>query len=137
MLRERVLALSRALAIALCLSLVERAVLFRFAIAPAMGIQTSLTAWAMSSAWLGLVILTIAGLAGGRKWGAYSLTLLSPFSTLLMSVPLLPGITTLVPDAARSYAMAFANIAVLAAVPILLKQDRRQVATVSQANGQL
>jgi len=41
--------------------------------------------------WMVLVLATIAGLAQGRRWGAGCLLVLAPFSTIMLSTPLLPG----------------------------------------------
>jgi hypothetical protein len=41
--------------------------------------------------WLVLVVSTILGLSRGRRWGAGCLLVLAPFSTVMLSTPLLPG----------------------------------------------
>jgi hypothetical protein len=41
--------------------------------------------------WLTLVIAAVVGLARIRRSGVYSLLVLAPFSTVMLSVPLLPG----------------------------------------------
>jgi hypothetical protein len=41
--------------------------------------------------WLGLTVATVVGLSRVRRWGAYTLLVLAPFSTVMLATPLLPG----------------------------------------------
>ena len=61
-----------------------RLVLWVFRIREPIGLVVGLT-------WLALVVVTIIGLARGRRWGAVCLLVLAPFSTVMLSTPLLPG----------------------------------------------
>ena len=45
----------------------------------------------IGAAWLVLVILTVAGLASGLRWAAFTLFVLAVFSTAALSIPLFPG----------------------------------------------
>ena len=42
--------------------------------------------------WLALTLASVVGLARARRWGAYSLLVLAPFSTAMLATPLLPGV---------------------------------------------
>jgi hypothetical protein len=41
--------------------------------------------------WLGLSAAGVIGLLKARPWGAYTVLVLAPFSTIMLSTPLLPG----------------------------------------------
>jgi hypothetical protein len=41
--------------------------------------------------WLGLLIGSVIGLVRVRRWGIYLVFVLAPFSTIMLSTPLLPG----------------------------------------------
>jgi hypothetical protein len=41
--------------------------------------------------WLGLTLAGVIGLVMTRRWGAYCVLLLAPFSTVLLATPLFPG----------------------------------------------
>jgi hypothetical protein len=41
--------------------------------------------------WLGLAIVSVVGLLRVRRWGAYCLLVLAPFSTIMLATPLFPG----------------------------------------------
>lgn len=118
------LTLARALALSLCLSLVQHVRMILVAIGPALGTISGPLVVAVAWTWIALMAVTIIGLARGRRWGAFALALLAPVSTMLVSIPLVPLITKLVPHPYRPQAMVLVNIAVLAAVPILLRKDQ-------------
>jgi hypothetical protein len=42
--------------------------------------------------WLGLLLASTGGLVRGKRWGAYALLALVPYSTMLLGTPLIPGI---------------------------------------------
>ena len=41
--------------------------------------------------WLALIIISVIGLSQARRWGAYTLIVLAPLSTVMLAAPLLPG----------------------------------------------
>jgi hypothetical protein len=45
----------------------------------------------VGAAWLGLVIASVFGLVRARRWGAYILFVLAPYSTIMIGTPLFPG----------------------------------------------
>jgi len=78
--------ISRVLAIVLFVGLAAnwRLVLWVFRIRDPLGFLVGVT-------WLGLVVATLVGLSRVRRWGAYTLLVLAPFSTVMLATPLLPG----------------------------------------------
>ena len=77
---------SRVIAVLLLIGLVAnwRLALWVFGVREPLGLLVGVT-------WLALVIATVVGLSMGRRWGAYSLLALAPFSTVMLSAPLFPG----------------------------------------------
>jgi hypothetical protein len=108
-------------ALIILLALAERPLVMRMAVGPVLGIQSPPLALAMNWLLLLLLGLTVTGLALQQKWGAYALIALVPVSTILHSFPLVPLVTALAPHSYRPYAMVAVNIAVLLAVPALLR----------------
>jgi hypothetical protein len=45
--------------------------------------------------WLALLVASGAGLVQGKRWGAYTLMVLAPYSAALLATPLIPGISQL------------------------------------------
>jgi hypothetical protein len=41
--------------------------------------------------WLALVVVSVVGLLRARRWGAYMVLVLAPFSTVMLATPLFPG----------------------------------------------
>ena len=41
--------------------------------------------------WLALLLTSVIGLSRVRRWGAYTLIVLAPLSTVMLAAPLLPG----------------------------------------------
>ena len=115
------LTLDRSLAIVLVLALAERLVVVRMAFAPLLGVRSSTLALLAIWLWLLLMAAAIAGLAGRRRWGVYLLIALVPVSTILHSIPLVPLVTSLAPIAYRPFVMSAVNLALLLAVPKLLR----------------
>ena len=78
--------ISLALAVLLLMGLVAnwRLVFWVFRIGDPLGLLIGIT-------WLLLVLATVVGLASSRRWGAFGLLLLAPFSTVLLASPLFPG----------------------------------------------
>ena len=78
--------ISRLLAFLLLLGLAAnwRQVLWVFGIRDPLGLTVGVT-------WLALVIASVVGLSMIRRFGAYSLIVLAVFSTLMLSIPLFPG----------------------------------------------
>lgn len=124
MLNERLLRLARATAVLIGFSFFEHSTMLRMAIGPLLGVQSSPEVLLLSWAWNLLTAVTIAGLALGPRWSASSLLALVHFSTILLSIPLVPVMTTVAPQQYRPIVTARGNILLLSIVPILLKSSR-------------
>ena len=120
----RILRLSRATAVLVGFAFFEHAAMLRVAFGPLLGIQSSAEVLLLSWAWILLTGATVAGLATGRRWSAYALLALVPFSTILLSIPLIPVVASVAPQEYRPALMALVNILLLTVVPILLKRTR-------------
>jgi len=75
--------------------------------------------------WIGLLLASVAGLLGARPWGAAALLALVPVSTVLHGVPLVPGLSRLLPAAARPTAVLVLNVLVALAALLVLRLLRR------------
>jgi hypothetical protein len=73
----------------------------------------------LSLAWLVLLLASVIGIRAGRRWGALSLIVLMPVSTIMLSVSLVPFLTSIVPAAARPYVMMALNLLMLIAAIVL------------------
>ena len=127
------ISLDRAVAILLLLALAEHLTILRMAVAPLLGVQSSALLLAIIWLWLLLNGASIAGLALQRRWGAYFVIALVPVSTILLSIPLLPLVTSLVPVAYRAYAMMAVNVTVLLAMLKLLSGSAADPRSAAQA----
>jgi hypothetical protein len=73
------------------------------------------TLWVMLAVHVALLVGAVAGLALLRRWGYWCVYLLVPFSTILLSISLIPHLPRPFPPELRPYVLAAANLAVLAA----------------------
>ena len=120
-----VLKLARVVAALIGLSFFMHGEMVRIAIGPVLGVQSTALALVIAWVWILLNVATVAGLALGRRWSAQALLALVPFSTLFLSLSLIPGVTSVVPQDYRFPLMALSNIFLLPVVPILLKGSRK------------
>ena len=114
-------ALGLMLALALVAVCVERWPIAWMAMTPWRG---SLLAFAVSAAWLGLLVASMAGLLLGRRWGAICLVALVPVSTVLHGVPLVPFVTKAFPLESRWPLVIGLNVVVLLCAIVLLRPAR-------------
>lgn len=70
--------------------------------------------------WLALVLASANGLFKGRRWGAYLLLVLAPFSTIMLSIPLVPGVSLLLGIQGPTTMIAL-NVAMLVAGVVLAR----------------
>jgi hypothetical protein len=71
--------------------------------------------------WLGLLLASVVGLLGARRWGPVSLLLLVLVSTVFHGIPLVPGVSRLLPAAVRPGSVFILNLVVAAAAVLLLR----------------
>jgi hypothetical protein len=109
--------LSRILAALLLVGLLFnwRLVAWVFRVRDVLGIVVGVT-------WLVLTLAGVIGLARARRWGAYSLLVLAPLSTVMLATPLLPGID-LVGGRGPVALVAWNAIALVGAVLVLRTRE--------------
>jgi hypothetical protein len=73
------------------------------------------TLWVLLAIHVALLVGAVAGLALLRRWGYWCVYLLVPFSTILLSISLIPHLPRPFPPELRPWVLAAANLAVLAA----------------------
>jgi hypothetical protein len=71
--------------------------------------------WGMLAIHVALLIGAVIGLSRLRPWGYHCVYVLVPFSTLLLSISLIPHLPRPFPPEVRPYVLVAANLAVLAA----------------------
>jgi hypothetical protein len=71
--------------------------------------------WVLLAIHVALLVGAVAGLALLRRWGYWCVYLLVPFSTILLSISLIPHLPRPFPPELRPWVLAAANLAVLAA----------------------
>ena len=71
--------------------------------------------------WLGLALASVIGLAMPRRWGAYTVLVLAPFSTVMLGAPLFPGMHLL--GLKGPIALAAWNLLALAAAIVVLRSQ--------------
>jgi hypothetical protein len=119
---SRQVAISRAVAVSMFASLFEHWRMLQLAVGPLLDIQTPAGLLVGAWCWLLLLLTTAWGLATGRRWGAYLLFALVPITTVAWSIPLIPMVTKLFPEALRPYALTVVNTLVLLAAPLILRR---------------
>jgi hypothetical protein len=86
------------------------------------------TAFLVVAGWVGLLLASAIGLVQGKRWGAYALLALVPYSTILLSTPLIPAIDQLA--TMRGWLpLTVVNLVVLMAGGFLASRLGRQTAT--------
>jgi|SRR5213592_2339401 len=80
--------------------------------------------------WLALLAASVVGLWSVRRWGAYSLLVLAPFSTVMLATPLLPAMHLV--GLKGPLALALWNLVALVGAVVALRAadhpDRREQA---------
>ncbi len=112
--------ISRVLGLLLLMGLIAnwRLALLVFRIRNPLGLLVGVT-------WLALVIATLVGLSRVQRWGAYSLLVLAPFSTVMLATPLFPGMHLV--GLGGPIALAVWNlVALLGGVAVLRARDVRE-----------
>jgi hypothetical protein len=78
--------IAQVLAVLLFIGLLEnwRTVLWVFRIRDSLGLLVGVT-------WLALVLGSVIGLFRAKQWGVFSLLVLVPFATVMLGIPVFPG----------------------------------------------
>jgi hypothetical protein len=113
---------SRLLTVVLLLVIADNIAMFRVALGPVLGIQSSALAVILAWQWFLLIFATIAVLVWRPRRAVFLLVVLALFSTIALSIPLVPFVMELVPVNLRPYALVALNTSLPALSFILLRR---------------
>jgi hypothetical protein len=119
------------LVVTLLLAMADNAVMVRFALGPVLGIQSSALVFVLAWVWFALIAATVAVLLRRPSRAIFLIVILGLFSTVALSISLVPFVLELVPVNLRPYAMTIGNASFLVLSAFLLRrggETRRRLA---------